>query len=321
MPYKIIAKDFKDRAEARQWIILNQLGRRNLTQEKFAYMLGKLYEEKKRNVIENLKSSKAPKPQSEVLGNTAKSIADEYKIGHATVERAATFSKAVDILAKNLGEEVKTKILNRDIDVTRQEVVQLAQLNPRGQETVFQKLVQDNGRTQRVPTEVVLAHVTHNSGNNEWYTPVEYIKAAREVMKVIDLDPASNLKANETVKATRYYTAEDDGLKQEWTGRVWMNPPYATGLITKFCEKMAHHYTEGTIEEAIILVNNATETSWFYSLIALAGAVVFPRNRVKFLTLEGKLGAPLQGQALIYLGENAEEFLKVFRQFGWGALL
>ncbi len=84
---------------------------------------------------------------------------------------------------------------------------------------------------------------------------------------------------------------------------------------------MTRHYTEGAVKEAVILVNNATETSWFYSLIAPAGAVVFPRNRVKFLTSEGKSGTPLQGQALIYLGENTEAFLKVFKQFGWGALL
>ena len=170
--------------------------------------------------------------------------------------------------------------------------------------------------------EIVLPkpHVSYNSGNNEWYTPPEYIDAASEVMGAIDLDPASSHKANEIVGAIKYYTAEDDGLKQEWFGRIWMNPPYATELITKFCEKMARYYTDGKVTEAIILVNNATETNWFNILIEQASAVVFPKSRIKFYMTDGTMGQPLQGQAIIYLGGNAEVFLGVFRRFGWGAI-
>ncbi len=164
-------------------------------------------------------------------------------------------------------------------------------------------------------------HVSHNSGNNEWYTPYEYIEAAHEVLDFIDLDPASSNVANETVGATTFYTAEDDGLVYPWFGRVWMNPPYAAGLIDKFCEKLAAHYEIGEVTEAIVLVNNATETGWFNTLIGKSAAVVFPKSRIRFIDPEGKpSGTPLQGQAVIYMGEQSERFLKEFSRFGWGAV-
>lgn len=162
-------------------------------------------------------------------------------------------------------------------------------------------------------------HVANNSGENEWYTPVEYIQAAREVMGEIDLDPASSEVANRTVGATVYFTKQDNGLAYSWDGRAWMNPPYAAELIGKFASKLALHVSAGDITEAIVLVNNATETAWFGALVGVASAIVFPRARVKFLDADGNPGAPLQGQAVIYCGNNPKLFLEKFGKFGWGA--
>jgi hypothetical protein len=159
-------------------------------------------------------------------------------------------------------------------------------------------------------------HVSQNSGEIEWYTPPKYIEAAREVLGSIDLDPASCKLAQETVQAKTFFTQEEDGLVQPWRGRVFLNPPYTIGLITKFVEKLCHHFEAGMVPEAIVLVNNATETEWFSALTEQASAICFPAGRVKFLDPEGNPGAPLQGQAVVYLGECPERFVQRFRDFG-----
>lgn len=179
----------------------------------------------------------------------------------------------------------------------------------------------ETGEAKNVQEALKKPHVSHNSGNNEWYTPKEYIDAAKEVMGDIYMDPASSEKANLVVGAEVIYTAEDSGLEHDWKNTVWLNPPYASSLISDFCEKLAWHYEHGDIYEAITLVNNATETAWFCTLIDSASAVCFPSSRVRFYGPDGVKGTPLQGQAVIYMGPHPEKFKQGFKDFGWGAIL
>ena len=66
------------------------------------------------------------------------------------------------------------------------------------------------------------------SKSNEWYTKPKYIELARAVLGEIDLDPASNQRAQAWIRAKVYYTKETDGFNRVWQGRVWLNPPYGT---------------------------------------------------------------------------------------------
>ena len=123
-------------------------------------------------------------------------------------------------------------------------------------------------------------------------------------------------------RATTFYTAETDGLAQEWKGNVWMNPPYAGDLIGQFVAKLIYHVQRIDVRQAIVLVNNATETAWFNELISEATAVVFPRGRIKYLRPNGLPDAVgLQGQAFVYIGQNESTFLAEFSRFGWGATI
>lgn len=162
------------------------------------------------------------------------------------------------------------------------------------------------------------AHVSRNSGDNEWYTPAKYIGAAVAVMGGIDLDPASAAAANEIVGATQIWTKDDDGLVKPWRGRLWMNPPYAQPLVGSFCTRIAREYDTtraGAVTQACVLVNNATETTWFQEMTAQASAMCLPRGRVEFWHPQKK-SAPLQGQAIVYLGPESELFCAEFVKFG-----
>lgn len=160
-------------------------------------------------------------------------------------------------------------------------------------------------------------HVTNNSGNNEWYTPAPIANAARSVLGAIDLDPASCAVANEVIKAEKFYGIVLDGLTQSWAGRIWLNPPYASDQIGRFVEKLTYHLNSEDITEAIVLVNNATETAWFQDLAAYASAVCFPKGRIKYWNPDRPDAlSPLQGQAILYIGPNNYKFRSVFSDFG-----
>ena len=158
-------------------------------------------------------------------------------------------------------------------------------------------------------------HVSNNSGENEWYTPSEIIEAARKTMGSIDLDPATSLKANETVRAEQIFTIDDNGLIQSWSGNVWMNPPYSQPLISHFSIKLIIELEN--INQAIVLVNNATETNWFQNMLEKCDCVCFLKGRVRFVDTNGNAtGAPLQGQAILYFGGNKKEFYNNFYDLG-----
>jgi phage N-6-adenine-methyltransferase len=163
-------------------------------------------------------------------------------------------------------------------------------------------------------------HRAEGTGENEWFTPIQYIEAARLVLEEIDLDPASNPTAQEWIKANEYFTRADDGLKHEWFGRVWLNPPYARGEIGTFVNKLIREIESRHVTAAVLLTHSYTDTEWFHNAVAMMDAVCFTRGRIKFVDDAGEPCAPTQGQAFFYYGLRIEEFIEIFGQFGFVAI-
>ena len=279
------------------------------------------------------KSMQEVKKIMDVAG-AAKIYARRQQLGEEAVQHA----RSIELEAmRRLGELLAETPKNRGINGTKligskQEPVRdsTPTLSDLGVDKKISSLSQQLARMPKKEFEQVrdgvvsmsealkIVHVSQNSGENEWYTPSAYIEAARSVMGGIDTDPASCAQANATVKAGKYFDAKADGLSKKWHGRVFMNPPYAQPLIANFAKAVAEKFSNKEITEAIVLVNNATETEWFNEMIKHASAVCFPNGRIRFVNKEGKpSGAPLQGQAVLYFGSKIQKFISEFKSFGW----
>ena len=132
----------------------------------------------------------------------------------------------------------------------------------------------------------------------------------------IDLDPASNAAAQKIVKATKYYTARNDGLTKDWAGRVFLNPPYKMPLIRQFVSKLLESVEAGEVSQAVLLTNNSTDTLWWHAAAKLAGVFCFTRGRISFYNAAGEHASPTNGQTLFYFGEDVSAFTSNFPQFG-----
>ena len=160
----------------------------------------------------------------------------------------------------------------------------------------------------------VLVSQRDDYDSDEWYTPEEITRTAAHVMGSIDLDPASCELAQTVVQAAAYYTKIEDGLHQTWQGNVWLNPPYSQPQA--WVDKLFKEMQAGRVTQAIVLVNNATETAWFQRLLGEAKFACFPSRRLAFWRHDHSNVGARQGQCLFYFGNRPEAFYSAFGATG-----
>lgn len=158
--------------------------------------------------------------------------------------------------------------------------------------------------------------VNQDSGKVEYYTPSWIIEAAREVMDSIDLDPASSAKANETVKANKIYTFEENGLTQIWRGNIWLNHPFSKKQNSTWIHLLIHFYRISLVKQACCITYASTSEKWFQPLMGYPQC--YFSKRVNYI--DGETGQPMKGvtkgSVVTYLGSNTDKFFNVFSLYG-----
>lgn len=155
--------------------------------------------------------------------------------------------------------------------------------------------------------------------DDSWSTPDHIIEAARAALGTIDLDPATNAAAQARVRAATYYTAENSGLDpaRPWRGRVWMNPPYSHPLVEQFTSRLLEEYDAGHVTEAIILLNNASDTKWMQAMFRPGATLLLVRGRVRFVNERNEAAmSPRDAQFILYYGPHPERFREAFATYG-----
>jgi len=118
---------------------------------------------------------------------------------------------------------------------------------------------------------------THESTHNEtheWYTPRPIFDALGLEFDMDVCSPGADIVP--WIPAKDHVTVSRNGLSCEWSGRVWMNPPY--GQETPFWMKRFAEHRNG-----VALVFSRTDTSWFHEWATRCDALLFLRGRIAFI--------------------------------------
>ena len=130
-----------------------------------------------------------------------------------------------------------------------------------------------------------------SSNRQDWSTPWDFYTK-------LDAEFHFTLDACATAKNTKhpnYFSPEDDALTKNWTGIIFMNPPYGRGII-KWVRKAYEEAQAGAT--VVCLLPARTDTAWFHDFCK-KGDITFVRGRIKF---SGAQAAPFPSMIVVFRG-------------------
>ena len=145
--------------------------------------------------------------------------------------------------------------------------------------------------------------VMFSSNVQTWETPIDLFNKLNDEFN-FTLDVCAD---EDNHKCNKYFTKEIDGLKQEWNGTCWMNPPYGRE-IPKWIEKAYKESLHGAT--VVCLIPARTDTRYWHDYIfPYAKEIRFIKGRLKFGFSENSAPFP---SAIIVFKKDGKQIITTY---------
>lgn len=150
--------------------------------------------------------------------------------------------------------------------------------------------------------------VHRTTANPTWRTPGR-IFADLDTEFGFTLDPAASAPIRPDIE---WFGEDEQGLWREWSGRVFVNPPYGR-VIADWMRKIV--LERERCDVIVALVPARTDSAWWHDYAMQADEIRFIRGRLSFEGVDAPKGhnAPFPSVLLVYRGSHAEH------HHGWAA--
>jgi len=213
--YEVMAMDhFASRDEVIDWMIHNQIGKRNLSGGTISYLRGlKLKREKLKQLAEQIRdeveSSKEDEGADEKAREAAalkeketelvETVAKQYRVSPATIKNDERFTNAVDTIQGNVGKKIKDRILNKELKLNPFEVMSISKLELNEQKSLL------SGEDEEVIEKISVIKEQKRSENHD-KAMIRMDKDIQYINFLLD-GPSVGIETGEK-KTSLYYTVE-----------------------------------------------------------------------------------------------------------------
>ncbi len=123
LDFKVQVMEFDSSDQVSDWMVSNQLGKRNVSEETKSYLRGLQYNREKKRLGENQYTQNRV-GQNVPSISTAERLANQHFVSEKTIKRDEKYALAIDKIASG-NKKLKWNILNKQISLTKGDVMKL----------------------------------------------------------------------------------------------------------------------------------------------------------------------------------------------------